>query len=299
MEEDFDWDDEEEEEEEAGGDDDEDEEDKPKKKSKPVRAKKEKSSSTARSSSSSGMSSRDRLLKASKLTASTSSVPKKTSAVSNTKQNFPKPPMLHMLAIPTTGQSSVPPLPPPLHTQGDALRGNCPNSLQKTPAPPTSSPNQRRHITGALDTLGQDTAVWASIILRDEQLQNLVRKYLASRLVELCENRILPIDDENSKNALEICQYGLQYQKRVVENADGVLVRVILPLLLLVYVDKKSLASLKDDDRSVPKEDTSLDEIIPQDVLNFDRSLLRKFVEETLDVMLQSSERQGSRKGQK
>ncbi|CAE7760270.1 unnamed protein product, partial [Symbiodinium microadriaticum] len=311
---DFDWDDEDDdqgglrdEDEDCEEDEEDDFQSKTKKKtktkkenSKTINKRARKSSSTSHGSSSGGgLSSREKLLRASRQSASSSAHKTslaRTSGGDPSKPFFPRPPMLHTLSIST---ARGPTHPPSSHSYtSTGIGGHHPHSHQKVPAPPTAGPHHQRPTPTAVDVLGQETSLWATVILRDEQLQNLVRKHLADRLVELCDNRKLPVDDDNAKNALELCQYGLHYQKRVVENVDGVLSRIVLPEVLLQYLDRKRLlssaAAAPGDDSN--KDDSvdntkAVNDIIPNDILNFDGDLLKIFVGDMLQVMYQSGGR--------
>lgn len=213
-----------------------------------------------------GLSAREKILKASRRPDTSSST------YAHKAKLYPRPPMLHTVAVVNAHSATS-----QLQQGGNGSGSSHVAHSQRAPAPPTSS-----HSSSQQADIGQDVLLWASIILRDTQLQGLVRKLLAQRLLELCDNMILPVDDEISTNAIGLCQYGMHFNGKSSlgpDGIDGALHRMVLPGVMLRFLEEQAGKGDEHSDAEAFNVLSAVEGIIGAD---FDKELIQSFVKDVL-----------------
>jgi hypothetical protein len=148
-----------------------------------------------------------------------------------TKSTFVKPLPLHIQTLgPLKSSSSTKSAPSiesllasmPSRESSHSSISNGTSSASTTHSPP--------------DTFSIEILSWASVILRDAQLQSLCHQYLISLLYQLYERSSLPNEDDPFQNALLLCQFSLSSDCHFHE-INSTLLRKILPLIMLLTID--------------------------------------------------------------
>jgi hypothetical protein len=99
------------------------------------------------------------------------------------------------------------------------------------PPPPSIAAGKRAQELGVDDFGKGEIVSWAALIVKDEELQRLLRSFLSTQLASLCMKGLLPLDHQQTKDALHLIQFGLNYEPSF-EELNPSLLRHAIPLVM-------------------------------------------------------------------